>query len=54
MGGWNVQESKSSHCKEAQQAITNSFETNKIETLSKEIEVIFLKPNGNLKTEKIQ
>lgn len=38
--------------KEAQEAITNSFETNKIETLSKETEVIFLKPNGNLTTEK--
>lgn len=52
LGGWNGRESKSSHHEEAQEAITNPFETNKIETLSKETEVIFLKPNGNLKTEK--
>ena len=42
MGGRNGRESKSSRRKEAQQAITNSFETNKIAPLSKEIEVIFL------------
>ena len=51
MGGWKGRESKSSRRKNAQQAITNSFEANKIEILSREIEV-FLKPNGNLKTEK--